>query len=467
MEDVPYGRILREGWIIILLATILGGAIAYGITRPMPKTYAATSTLLLQVESTQTSLFERNQFSQARIKSYPVLVDSPTVVGGVRSDLGLDSSDYSDRDIRRMLSATNATDTVLMDVRADAPTAEMAAEMANSAAAHMSELIEATENDESDERYVVSLVQALPAVPPLTPISPQVLPITGLGIVTGLAAGALIALYRTTTNRRIITIADVRRASGLPVLGQIPRTARFRRTRSHVQEARDSAYAETVSNLIALAGPQQRVFVLVPTEPDAIGADALTGLVDAYARAGRRAHVLDTRRNRFPLGQFGSLDELILRSDAATADEADAYLAQQLDESLASSIHTSSVVTVDVLETALPELVRRFDDARDVVLVVVAPGAPSVIAAVDAPMVIGVRSRATTISDLLALSIRSRVMDVRPLGVLITGARSRLRASVSLTWRESDRLEPSDVPDASSPAPASGLAGDAGERRDD
>ncbi|WP_449281769.1 YveK family protein [Leucobacter sp.] len=510
MDDVPYGRILREGWIIILVATILGGAIAFGITRPMPRTYAATSTLLLQVESTQTSLFERNQFSQARIKSYPVLVDSPSVVSGVREDLDLDPAQYSDRDIRRMLSATNATDTVLMDVRADAPTAEMAAEVANSAAAHMSDLIEETENDESDERYVVSLVQALPAVPPLSAISPQVLPITGLGIVTGLAAGCLIALYRTTTNRRLITIGDIRRASGLPVVGQIPRAPRFWWGRTRAGELQSSSYTETVSNVMALAGPAQQSIVVVPAEPDAIGADALVGLVEAYRRAGRLAHVLDTRPNRFPAGRFRSLDELIrpddadadaeedarqdvdekdlapediaedavdaesdpdIEDDAARGDEDDGGAARDEEDAEArgtsadvaeasdadgldecgddrpDTVYAASDVAIDVLESALPGLVERFDDPRDVVVVVVDPGASALLATVRAPLVIGVRSRATTVADLLAITIRFQVMGIRPLGVLITGARSHARSSVSLSWNELDRLGGAEAPD--------------------
>ena len=122
-----------------------------------------------------------------------------------------------------MVSAENTADTVLLVVRADAPTAQLATDIANSAATHLSELIGETENDEDDARYTVALDQVLPAVAPLAPISPQVTAITGLGGIAGLALGAIVAVYRTTTNRRLRTISDVRRSSGLPVIGQIPR----------------------------------------------------------------------------------------------------------------------------------------------------------------------------------------------------------------------------------------------------
>ena len=111
MEDVPYGRILREGWLIILIVALVGAVAAFGATKLMPKTYAATSTLMLRVTSTPDTLFQQNQFSLARIQSYPQLVDSPAVLDGVRSDLDLSPRDYSDADITRMLSATNPTNT--------------------------------------------------------------------------------------------------------------------------------------------------------------------------------------------------------------------------------------------------------------------------------------------------------------------------------------------------------------------
>lgn len=448
MEDVPYGRILREGWLIIILAMLLGGGVGYGLTKPMPRTYAATSTLLLQVDSTQTSLFERNQFSQARIKSYPALVDSPQVVNGVRTDLNLSPSVYSDREIRSMLSATNTSDTVLMDVRALAPTSEMSAEMANSAAKHLSALIEATENDKADGNYLVKLEQALPAIPPQSAVSPQVIPIVGLGLLVGLTVGALIALYRTTSNRRILNISDVRRVADLPVIGQIPRLPRFRAVNARLKGSNSPAYTEAVSNLMALAGPTTRTLVLVPAEAGALGADTLIGLRDAYRQIGRSAHILDTRQDRFPFGQFHSLGDLI-RATApramagSTPDEESSVAALQLDPleligGTPHEIYTTTDIDTARLESVLPGLIHHFNDPLDVTLVVIDPEATTLLAAVRAPLVIDVRSHAASFADLMALTIRLQVMDIQPLGVLLTSARSRLRTAVSLTWNDLD-----------------------------
>ncbi|MHA3723939.1 hypothetical protein ACXR2T_08680 [Leucobacter sp. HY1910] len=456
MEEVPYGRILREGWLIILIAVLLGGGIGYGMTKPMPRSYAATSTLLLQVDSAQTSLFERNQFSQARIKSYPALVDSPQVVNGVRTDLHLSPAVYSDREIRSMLSATNTSDTVLMDVRALAPTSKMAAAMANSAAKHLSVLIEATENDKADGNYQVKLEQALPAVPPQSAVSPQVIPIVGLGLLVGLTVGALIALYRTTSNRRLLNISDVRRVADLPVVGQIPRLPRFRSAKARAKGLNSPTYTEAVSNLMALAGSTTRTLVLVPAEAGALGEDTLIGLRDAYRQVGRTAHILDTRQSRFPPDQFHPLEDLIQstipksKSDASVdSDPGSAALGLDpldLTGGAPHDIYTTTVIDTAKLESMLPGLIRHFNDPLDVALVVIDPEATTLLAAVRAPLVIDVRSHAASFADLMALTIRLQVMDIQPLGVLLTSARSRLRTAVSLTWNDLDTHPARRVP---------------------
>jgi capsular polysaccharide biosynthesis protein len=251
MEDVPYARILREGWLLVLIVALLGAGGAYGIAKLLPETYASTSTLMLQVDSKEASLFERNQFSLARIRSYPELVDSPEVIAGIRSDLHLSAADYSDRDLRKMVSADNTTDTVLLVVRAEAPTAQLSAAVANAAAAHLSKLIQSTENSDADERYQVNLTVVLPAVEPLAPVSPQTLAIVGLGLIVGLAVGGIVAVYRTVTNRNVITISDVRRLVGIRVVGRIPRRRRWRRSDD---EDESVAFDETVANLGVLGG---------------------------------------------------------------------------------------------------------------------------------------------------------------------------------------------------------------------
>lgn len=424
MEDVPYGRILREGWIVIVVLAVLGAGMGWFVTKLLPETYAATSTLLLRVDSTEASLFERNQFSLARIKSYPPLVDSPEVIDKVRADLELDEDEYTDRDLRRMLSAENTADTVLLIVRADAPTAQLATDIANSAATHLSELIGETENDDDDARYTVDLDQVLPAVAPLAPISPQVTAITGLGGIAGLALGAIVAVYRTTTNRRLRTIPDVRRASGLPVIGQIPRRSRLH---GDSNAGAVMAYEETVGNIVALAGGGVRTHIVVPASDGAIDDDAVAGTLEAQRLIGAKACVIDTRETHVA-GRGRTLNQLLAGDDEGEIENA--------------VLVADEPVSLETLVAELPAAVAMLHHDVDVVVVICEPGASALIEQLVGPgagVVINVKHNATTATDLVAASTRLRVMGIRPIGVVMLHTGSKSLGSIAESWRVSDR----------------------------
>ncbi|TGY36265.1 hypothetical protein E5344_10870 [Microbacterium laevaniformans] len=426
MEDVPYARILREGWLLVLIVALLGAGGAYGIAKLLPETYASTSTLMLQVDSKEASLFERNQFSLARIRSYPELVDSPEVIAGIRSDLHLSAADYSDRDLRKMVSADNTTDTVLLVVRAEAPTAQLSAAIANAAAAHLSKLIQSTENSDADERYQVNLTVVLPAVEPLAPVSPQTLAIVGLGLIVGLAVGGIVAVYRTVTNRNVITISDVRRLVGIRVVGRIPRRRRWRRSDD---EDESVAFDETVANLGVLGGSDLSSVLVLTASDDAIGQAERSGLAAAFAAAGRTVTILETRATSDAAAETRSLAEVLDGEDvdAAVGEAAGRQFADQLP------------VAAAALQDALPALRSTLRAHVDVVVVVVDAASVAVVRELvdDATgVVVAVRSGSTAASALSALITKLSFVDVHPLGVVITGAARHASGVVTETWRD-------------------------------
>ncbi|TDN90833.1 capsular polysaccharide biosynthesis protein [Microbacterium sp. BK668] len=420
----------------MLIAILLGGAAAFGVARTLPETYTATSTLLLKVESTQASLFERNEFSLARIKTYPALVDSPDVIDGVRDDLGLSEEEYSDRDIRRMLSADNALDTVLLTVRADAPTAAMAADMANSAARNLSRLIRTTENSRTDLRYDVSLDQVIPAVEPASPSSPQVLAITGLGLIAGFAAGAIVAVYRTTTNRHLRTISDVRRASGLPVVGRLPRRSRL--PRAQQEAAEEAAFEDAVNNLFALAGTEVSRFVLIPVTTGSVEEQMLREFLVAFEAAGRRACVLDLRPDTKPGADVRSLTEVL--DHVPTESHG---VPTRRSPAVSTVYAMTSRIPTSTLEAEIPAAVVRLGLDFDIVLIVTPPTASKLIeatVATGAGVVLAIRHNVTSATDLVSIATRLRVMGVHPLGVLMAHAGPRDVGVAAESWRESDRI---------------------------
>jgi len=429
MEDVPYGRIIREGWLLIVALALAGSVVAWGVTHFLPRTYSASSTLMLQVDSTQANLSERNQFSLDRIKSYPVLVGGPEVLNGVRTDLHLDPHEYSDSDLRQMLSAENPEDTVLLTVRAEAPTAALSASIANSSAQHLSALIEETENRQDDDRYQVTLEQVLPAAAPSSPASPQVTAITGLGFIAGLALGAILAVYRTTTSQRLRTVSDVRRASGLPVAGQV---RGHRGTGRIAGDGSLVSYQEAISNLATLGGATRNAYVLVPASASAVDDETFAGLVEAHSSIGSRACVVDARKEPTRVEGTVALEEALASPRKHAMLSAGSECAVY---ALKEPAQTKSLAEL------LPAAVGRLRSEYDIVIIVCdAENAAFLerVADIGAGVVVSVRYNSTSAPELLATVTRLRVKGLRAIGVLMVHTtRGRVEA-LAETWHSSD-----------------------------
>lgn len=432
MEDVPYGRILREGWVVIIVLALVGAVGAWGLTRVLPATYSATTTLMLQVDSKDASLFERNEFSLARIKTYQVLVDGPEVIGGVRSELGAEVDGYTDPQLRQMISAQITDDTVLLQVGAEAPSAKLAMELANSSGRHLSALIRTMENTDVSSRPEVELVQVLPASEPASPDSPQVTAITGLGFIAGLALGAIAAVYRTTTDRRLLAISDVRRATGLPVVGQIPK---LRRSPGELASEVRVSFQELIGNMPVLAGHSRDLYALVPASDTTVDEDALAGVLEAYASKGVLACALDLREGRGPLASARSWDELLEESASGPG-----HLSQECDSPNGCIYAVEGVVSASDLRYKVPSAVRALRARCDVVVVVSDSESSTLqakLAQLGASFVVVVRHKGAA-TELFSAVTRLRVMDLNPFGVLMMHAPRGARENLAETWRWTD-----------------------------
>ncbi len=196
-EPLSLGRfveILRRHWILLVVATLVGGAAAYGVAQVIPPTYTATTTLLVKgLPGTGVAAnYEAAQFAVSRAKSYPSFIYSLPVLEGVKGDIG---GGVTLTDLRTDLKATNPTDTPLLVITATGPTADGARDAANSAARHMARFI--TQIETVSGRSPISVETAVQAGLPTEPTSPRTLLIAALGAATGLAAGVLAALVHT------------------------------------------------------------------------------------------------------------------------------------------------------------------------------------------------------------------------------------------------------------------------------
>lgn len=437
MESLSYLEIFRQRWLAIVIAVVLGVSSAAIIAYTIQPSYTSKATLFLSVKDPSATLAERSQFSLARVASYPDLVHSEDVLQSTIDELGLG---LSVQQLSGRVSAANQDNTVLIDVTARASNGRSAAAIANAVAENLSDLVSDVENDNA---FSVSLERLIPASAPSSPSSPQKNVILGLGLIAGLAAGAIIALLLARFDRRLHTVAGVRRASGLPVLGQIPRRLLPRR-HDGVEPIVAAAMADTMLTIRqANGGGVPRLFLLVPAGRRASPARIRIGLADATASTGREVLLVETEpttENSSELAKFAGESGLTeLLSGATTVTEHTRMLAGTRARLLPAGAAKPTGVQA---EASIRGVVTRLVSEADVVIAQSTPSSLPANLPLIAPysdvVVIVARHGHSTDNDLARAVSQLRIIGVRPIGVVLIDVPRSSRTDLSATWHMDD-----------------------------
>lgn len=421
METPHYPSAYRERWYVLLLAALLGVLAAAAISAVLPRSYEATATLFLRVDSPDSSLVERSQFAVARVKSYPDLVVSPRVLRTTIEQLDLD---LEPRELAQRLSASNPRDTVLLTVTASAGDPELAARIADAVARNVSDLVSELESD-------VDLELTIPAIAPTSPASPQTLVLVGLGLLAGLALGGILVAVLGRLDPRARSVAEVRRLTGLPVVGQLPPAA-ARDARSQKAEVDTATRALLVNERLLTGDRPRRLVVLVP----ATGMRA--PLVARTARA--LGHGI----------QASGHSVAMISGEAATPGRVRAALATARDRLPHRVDERPPLDTVTIPSGHDPERQHELLKAtaaavaRHDAVIVVADAAADVFALgsmAGAEVLVLVDRRRTTRTQLVETVTSLDFAGSRALGVLVTNVAGHDRVDLPATWTEADRVE--------------------------
>ena len=188
------GNVLLSRWKMLVAFVVLGviAGIAYGMTAP--STYTSKAVLfVIATPADKDGYYQAAQFAEKRAATYPALLTAPEVLDRTRSSLGLDMPASA---LIPMLTATNPTDSSLVEVAATAGTPELAAQLAGTAAQNLADYAVDLE-DSGNNRGAVTIKLAVPAREPQYASSPSPLVLGALG---GLAGGALGVVAALTTN---------------------------------------------------------------------------------------------------------------------------------------------------------------------------------------------------------------------------------------------------------------------------
>ncbi|GMA92792.1 hypothetical protein GCM10025869_33210 [Homoserinibacter gongjuensis] len=357
----------------------------------------------------------------ARVKSYPDLVVSPRVLRATIDQLDLD---LEPRELAQRLSASNPRDTVLLTVTASAGDPELSARISDAVARNVSDLVGELESD-------VDLELTIPAIAPTSPASPQTLVLAGLGLLAGLALGGIAVAVLGRLDPRARSVAEIRRLTGLPVVGQLPPAA-GRDGRAHHPAADTATRALLVNERLLTGDRPRRLVVLVPAtgmRAPLVTHTALTlghgirdsghtvALICAEPPAPSRAHAALLRlRDRLPNGAGE-------RAPLDTVTIAPAHSPERQHELLKA---TATAVT-----------------RHDVVIVVA--DAPSDVFALGsmagAEVLVLSDGRRTTRTQLVETVTSLDFAGSRALGVLVTNVGGHDHMDLPATWMEADRVE--------------------------
>ena len=208
-------RTLWRGKWIVLITVVVATAATYLIARSAPKVYEATATLFVGDREAAVDDFQALQSAQSLTKTYAELIQSENIADLVADDLPGEQSgdDLLDRVVFQPISETQ-----LIVVTAEGPTAGDAATLANVYARTFSEY--AATNLTARTRSDISLVD--PAQAPGAPIRPRPLLYSAVMLLLSVFLGIGLALLRAQFDRSLGDEEELGRILEVPVLARVP-----------------------------------------------------------------------------------------------------------------------------------------------------------------------------------------------------------------------------------------------------
>ncbi|MGD8214490.1 polysaccharide biosynthesis tyrosine autokinase [Aestuariimicrobium sp. Y1814] len=224
MSLVNMWGLVRKGWLLLLVCTLLGLAAGIGVSLLQPKRYSATSTGYVVAGNSGTvgDAFAGKNLAAEKAATYLPLVQSRSVANRIAEDLNLDPN-------VAVGALKGSTEGVIFRITATADSPELAAKMADAAIRATS--IEAnaletlTVTGESTGSTVVRIVPVELALTPTSAVSPNVPRNVVLGLALGVLAGLGLVVVRHTLDRRIRLATDAENIAGASSLGIIPKAS--------------------------------------------------------------------------------------------------------------------------------------------------------------------------------------------------------------------------------------------------
>lgn len=200
-------------WKIVLLTTILVGAISFVVSKfiIIPQ-YQSTSELFVLSKSTSITSLADIQTGTSLTNDYLVVAKERPVIEQVIENLGLDET-YDT--LREKISVNNPSDSRLLQITVTDADNDRAKEIADEMARMVQEYIaEKMNQDPPNITYY--------GYSDWEPVSPNILKNTLIGCVLGMLLAVVIIIISYLLNDTIMTPEDMEKKVGMNILGTLP-----------------------------------------------------------------------------------------------------------------------------------------------------------------------------------------------------------------------------------------------------
>lgn len=312
VEPIDYMRTIMKRWILIAIMGLLGGAVAWGYAAMLPAQYQATNSVFVTSDRGETTseLLQTSTFTQNLVQSYAQLATTPTVLGPVITQLGLN---ISTQDLASRVTAVTPINTVFINITVTSLSAAQAVELADAVSASLATTVQSLAPKSPNNLPSITVKTVSPAQTPSAPFTPNTKLIVITGLLLGLVLGVLYALVREVFDTRVSTAKDLDRVSADPLLGMV---GRRRRTdpaglvmRAMPHSALAEAYRRVRANLefIDVDNPPRSIVVTSALARDGKSTTAIN-LALAMAERSSRVLLIDADLRRPSIAELCDLE---------------------------------------------------------------------------------------------------------------------------------------------------------------
>lgn len=218
-------KIIRKHLVtaIIAFVVVVAGVSAYTFLAPAKYTATAQTMATYNASDGGESIAQQStggSYISNQITSYPTLATTSKVLKPVIDDLGLDETVT---DLAGQVTVTNPTNTAFVNIAVVDGDPKQAADIANSVAESLKNVIESDLYSGDKSPVKLSIVQK--AQVPTSKSSPKTALYLAVGVVLGIIVGVFAALIKDLLNTKVEETSDVRGIVRASSLGSVPMDA--------------------------------------------------------------------------------------------------------------------------------------------------------------------------------------------------------------------------------------------------